>query len=105
MCGSSRRRSARRRCRRRATSSRARCLRARDYVRRINVESKASFILTAAQAVVFVAITAVLLSFVKWSAVAELWSMRADTSTWIYAMAGLAIAAAFGMSRWLAQES
>jgi hypothetical protein len=42
---------------------------------------------------------------VKWSAVTELWSMRADTSTWIYAMAGLAIAAAFGMSRWLAQEN
>jgi hypothetical protein len=75
------------------------------HVRRINVESKVSFILTAAQAVVFVGITAVLLSFVKWSAVSELWSMRADTSTWIYAMAGLAIAAAFGMSRWLAQES
>ena len=75
------------------------------HVRRINVESKVSFILTAAQAVVFVAIAAVLLSFVKWSAVAELWSMRADTSTWIYATAGLAIAAVFGMSRWLTQES
>lgn len=74
-------------------------------VRRINVESKVSFILTAAQAGVFVALMAVLLSFVKWSAVAELWSMRADTSTWIYAAAGLAIAAAFGMSRWLTQES
>jgi len=31
--------------------------------------------------------------------------MRADTSTWIYAMAGLAFAAAFGMSRWLVQEN
>jgi hypothetical protein len=74
-------------------------------VRRINVESKVSFILTAAQAVVFVALMAVLLSFVKWSAVVELWSMRADTSAWIYAAAGLAIAAAFGMSRWLTQEN
>jgi hypothetical protein len=74
-------------------------------VRRINVESKVSFILTTAQAVVFVALVAVLLSFVKWSAVAQLWSMRADTSTWIYATAGLAIAAAFSVSRWLTQES
>jgi hypothetical protein len=74
-------------------------------VRRINVESKISFILTAAQAVVFVVIAAVLLSFVKWSAVAQLWSMRADARTWIYATAGLAIAVAFGISRWMTQES
>ena len=74
-------------------------------VRRINIESKISFILTAAQAVVFVVIAAVLLSFVKWSDVAQLWSMRAETSTWIYATAGLALALAFGISRWVAQEN
>ena len=75
------------------------------HVRRINVESKISFILTAAQGVVFVAITAVLLSFVKWSAVTELWSVRTETSTWLYATAGLAFAAVVGVSRWLAQEN
>ena len=75
------------------------------HVRRINVESKISFILTAVQGVVFVAIAAVLLSFVKWSAVTELWSMRTDTSTWLYATAGLAFAAVVGVSRWLAQEN
>ena len=75
------------------------------HVRRLNVESKISFILTAVQGSVIVAIAAVLLSFVKWSVVAELWSMRSDTSTWIYATAGLALAAAFGISRWVAQEN
>jgi hypothetical protein len=75
------------------------------HVRRINVESRISFILTAAQSVVVITLAAVLLSFVKWSVVSDLWSMRAETSTWIYATAGLAIAAAIGMSRWLTQES
>jgi len=75
------------------------------HVRRINVESKISFILTAVQGSVIVAIAAVLLSFVKWNVVAELWSMRSDTSTWIYATAGLVLAAAFGISRWVAQEN
>ena len=74
-------------------------------VRRINVESKISFILTAVQGVVFVAIATVLLSFVKWSDVTDLWSMRSDTSTWLYATAGLAFAAVAGVSRWLAQEN
>ncbi len=74
-------------------------------VRRINVESKISFILTAAQGVVVVAILAVLLSFVKWQAVSALWSMRSDTSAWLYATAGLAIAGLLGVSKWLTQES
>ena len=74
-------------------------------VRRINVESKISFIVTAAQAVVFIAIAAVLLSFVKWTTIADLWSIRTQPSTWIYATAGIAIATAFAVSRWMTQEN
>ena len=72
------------------------------HVRRLHVESKISLIVTTVQAVALTAVLAVLLSFVKWPAS---WpaSISLDHATWVYAAAGLALAAVFGLSRWLAQ--
>jgi hypothetical protein len=74
-------------------------------VRRLHVESKISLIVTTAQAIALAAIVAVLLSFVNWTTIWPAWPGRPDADTWIYATAGLAIAAVFGVSRWLTQES
>jgi len=74
-------------------------------VRRLHVESKISLIVTAAQAIALAAVVAVLLSFVNWRTIWPAWPVKPDADTWIYATAGLAIAAVFGVSRWLTQES
>ncbi|HUL75328.1 MAG TPA: hypothetical protein VLT86_19605 [Vicinamibacterales bacterium] len=74
-------------------------------VRRLHVESKISLIVTAAQAIALAAIVAVLLSFVNWTTIWPAWPVKPDADTWIYATAGLALAALFGVSRWLTQES
>jgi len=74
-------------------------------VRRFHIESRISFIVTGAQAVALAAIVGVLLSFVSWTTVWPAWILRPDRDTLIYATAGLAIAAALGMSRWLSHEN
>jgi hypothetical protein len=74
------------------------------HVRRINVESRISFIVTATQAVVLVAIAVVLLSFVTWSDVVRAWSGPVDRGAWMYAVLGAGLVATLGLSRWLSQE-
>lgn len=74
------------------------------HVRRINVESRISFIVSATQAVVLMAIVAVLLSFVTWSDVVRVWSGPIDRGTWMYAALGVGLVGALGLTRWLSQE-
>ncbi len=75
------------------------------HVRRINVESRISFIVSATQAIVLIAILAVLLSFVRWSDVVRVWSGPIDRNAWMYAALGFGLVAALGLSRWLSPES
>ncbi len=75
------------------------------HVRRINVESKISFITTLTNGLVLAAIAAVLLSFVKWPVLAAALTEASRGQTWMYATTGLILAGLIGLSRWLSQES
>jgi hypothetical protein len=75
------------------------------HVRRINVESRISFIVTLTQAVALIGATALLLSWVSWKDVARVLLTAPDANTWVFVTAGAGLAAAYGLSRWLRQES
>jgi hypothetical protein len=74
------------------------------HVRRINVESKISFITTLTNGLVLAALAAVLLSFVKWPTLAVAWTAASQGQTWMYATTGLLLAGLIGLSRWMSEE-
>jgi hypothetical protein len=75
------------------------------HVRRINVESRISFIVTATQAIVLVGAAALLLSWVSWADVVRVWSDAPGRNAWVFVTAGAGLVGALGLSRWLREES
>jgi len=74
------------------------------HVRRINVESRISFIVTLTQAVALIGAAALLMSWVSWAEVVRVWSAAPGRNAWIFFTAGAGLAGALGLSRWLREE-
>jgi hypothetical protein len=74
------------------------------HVRRINVESRISFIVTFTQAIALIGAAALLLSWVSWSDVARVWTDTPGRNAWIFVTAAAGLAGAVGLSRWLREE-
>jgi hypothetical protein len=75
------------------------------HVRRINVESRISFIITFTQAIVLIGAAALLLSWVSWAEVVRVWTDAPGRNAWIFVTAAIGLGGAVGLSRWLREEN
>lgn len=75
------------------------------HVRRINVESRISFIVTFTQAIALTGAAALLLSWVSWAEVVRVWTDAPGRNAWIFVTAAAGLAGAVGLSRWLREEN